>query len=207
MQTATFVSEADATSFVRARPRLVVIARQVLGDADAEDVVQDAWMRWHDTDRAAVRDPTAFLATTTRRLALNVGQSARARRELCGGPRLSETADPSGDPALGPERDEALVSALRRTLETLSGAERAAYLLREGFDYPHRRIARVLGLSEANARQVVARARRRLEGGRRRRVGAGELERLVDAFAAAARHGDLAGLERELTQGTGEVAA
>ena len=89
------VSEADAVSFVRARPRLYSIARRVLGSAaDADDVVQDAWMRWQSTDRSEVRDPTAFLATTTTRLALNVGQSARARHETNIGASLLDAVDP-----------------------------------------------------------------------------------------------------------------
>jgi RNA polymerase sigma-70 factor (ECF subfamily) len=78
----TVVSESDAVSFMDARPRLLRIARRVLvNPADADDVVQDAWMRWQETDRDRVRDPAAFLTTTTTRLALNVGASARVRRE------------------------------------------------------------------------------------------------------------------------------
>jgi RNA polymerase sigma-70 factor (ECF subfamily) len=197
------VSEADELSFVRARPGLVRIARRVLGNpADADDVVQDAWMRWQETDRSKVRDPAAFLATTTTRLALNIGQSARARRETYDGRGLLEATDPAADPALGAEQSEALERALRPVLERLSPTERAAYILREAFEYPHRRIAQVLGLSEANVRQIITRARRRIPGDGRRQVAAGEFERLLDAFLAAAGTGDLAGLERLLAGGS-----
>src|ERR1700754_820124 len=103
------VSEGDAVSFVRARPRLFGIARRVLGSAaDADDVVQDAWGRWQETDRSRVREPAAFLATTTTRLALNVGQTARARHETDIGTRLFDAIDPSADPELDAEQGEAL---------------------------------------------------------------------------------------------------
>jgi RNA polymerase sigma-70 factor (ECF subfamily) len=194
------VSEADAVSFVRARPRLFGIARRVLGNtAEADDIVQEAWMRWAQTDRSKVRDPAAFLATTTTRLALNVGQSARARRETDVGPHLFEAADPNADPTLDAEHREALALALRTVLETLSATERAAYVLREAFEYPHRRIAEVIGLSEANARQVATRARRRIGGEPRWTVDAAQHARLVEAFVAATRSGDLDELEAVLT--------
>ena len=193
------VSEGDAVSFVRARPRLFGIARRVLGSAaDADDVVQETWMRWIQTDRSQVRDPAAFLATTTTRLALNVGQSARVRRETDYGPRLLEAVDPAADPVHGAELGEALELALWTVLERLSPVERAVYVLREAFEYPHRRIAEVVGLSEANARQLVTRARRRIAGEARWAVDPAEHERLVGAFAAAAQSGDLARLEHLL---------
>lgn len=193
------LSEVDSVSFVHARPRLFGIARRVLGSAaDADDVVQEAWMRWQETDRSKVRDPAAFLATTTTRLALNVGQSARARHETDIGPRLVDAVDPAADPALGAEQREALELALSTVLERLSPTERAVYVLREAFEYPHRRIAEAVGLSEANARQLVTRARRRVLGEPRWTVDAAEHERLVEAFVAAAQSGDLARLEHLL---------
>jgi RNA polymerase sigma-70 factor (ECF subfamily) len=197
--TTTRPSDADAVAFVRARPRLFSIARRVLGsEAEADDVVQDAWMRWLQTDRSKVRDPAAFLVTTTTRLALNVGQSARVRHETDIGRQLLETADPAADPLLDAERREAIGLALWTVLEKLSPAERAAYVLREAFDYPHRRIAKVVGTSEANARQLVARARGRMGGEPRWAVDGAEHERLVEAFVAAAQSGDLARLEHLL---------
>jgi RNA polymerase sigma-70 factor (ECF subfamily) len=190
------VSTADAASFHAVRPRLFGIACRVLGDAtEAEDVVQDTWIRWQTTDRSAVRNAPAFLATTTTRLAINVIQSARARRETSVVPQLVEAIDLGTDPSCDVERQEALGFAIRTLLETLSPTERAAYLLREAFDYRYRELGAVLELSEANARQVVSRARRRLSGERRRPVGPAEQERLVVVFMAAARAGDLVPLE------------
>jgi len=201
------VSDADARSFVRARPRLLGIARRVLRSAsDADDVVQEAWIRWQSSDRSVVRDPGAFLATTTARLALNVGQSARARHETDFAPRLTELVDPAADPTVGADRRAAIELALWALLETLTPTERAVYLLREAFDYPHRRIAEVLGLSEANARQLVTRARRHLADEPRWTVDRAEHARLVDAFLAAAQAGDLARLETVLTEGGSRVA-
>ena len=186
------VTDADASSFVHARPRLFGIARRVLGSAaDADDVVQEAWIRWQESDRSTVRDPAAFLATTTTRLALNVGQSARVRHETDIGPRLLEAVDPAANPVVSAEQREALELALWTVLEKLSPTERAVYVLREAFEYRHRRIAGVVGLSEANARQLVTRARHRISGEARWTVDSAEHERLVDAFVAAAHNGDL----------------
>jgi RNA polymerase sigma-70 factor (ECF subfamily) len=193
------VSEADAAVFQTTRPRLFGIACRVLGSAsEADDVVQETWIRWQGTDRSEVRDATAFLATTTTRLAINVVQSARARRETAVGPRLVDAVDAASNPAVDAEQSEALESALRTLLQKLSATERGAYVLREAFDYPYRQIAQVLALSEANARQLVTRARRRLCGEHRRTVGATEHKRLLDAFVAAAQTGDLATLEQLL---------
>jgi RNA polymerase sigma-70 factor, ECF subfamily len=191
--------EPDAASFQVVRPRLFGIAYRVLGSAnDADDVVQDAWIRWQRTDRGEIRDPVGFLITMTTRLALTVGQSARIRHEISSGPLELDAVDLGDDPSRVAEQDDALESALLTLLERLSATERAAYVLREAFDYPHRRIADVLGLSEANARQVVTRARVRLRGERRRMVDAAEHRCLRDTFAAAAQTGDLASLERLL---------
>lgn len=184
-------------AFLHARPRLFGIAYRMLGSAaEAEDVVQDVWVRWQTTDRGAVRNPAAFLVTAATRLAINVLQSARARRETYVGPWLPEPVDTGADPALGAERGEALNFAVLLLLEKLAPTERAAYVLREAFNYPYREIADILRVEEANARQLVTRAREHVSGGRRMPVGAGEQRRLLDAFVAAARAGDLAGLER-----------
>ena len=198
------VPDADTASFQSVRPRLFGIAYRVLGSAsDAEDVVQDAWLRWQCADRSQVRDTAAFLAATTMRLAINVTQSARARRETPIGPRFPEPVDAGADPAPGAERRDALEFAVQTLLERLSPTERAAYLLREAFDYPYRDVSRVLALTEPNARQIVTRARRRLCGEAGRRVRTDERERLLDAFVAAAHAGDLATLERLLVADAG----
>jgi RNA polymerase sigma-70 factor, ECF subfamily len=193
------MTPAHVASFEAARPRLFGIAYRTLESApDADDVVQDAWIRWQGTDRSEVRDAAAFLATTTKRVALNVAQSARARRETSIDPWHPEPVDVQADPTLGAERREALELAVRMLMEKLSPSERAAYLLREAFDHPYRQIAHLLATSEANARQLVARARLHLAGESRRRVSALERQRFLDAFVDAAQTGDLTTLERLL---------
>lgn len=184
--------------FKRVRPRLFGIAYRMLGSVnDAEDVVQDAWLRWQSyEDRDAVRNPEAFLATTTARIAINLAQSARARHETYVGPWLPEPVDTSQDPALGAERAEALEFAVLLILEKLSPTERAAYVLREAFDYPYPQIAEIIQVKEPTARQLVSRARKRLEAERRKPVAGHEQQRLLEAFVAAARTGDLSTLER-----------
>jgi len=155
------------SAFLSVRPRLFGIACRTLGSAaEAEDVVQDVWVRWQTADRSLVRDAAAFLATTTTRLAINVMQSARSRRETYVGPRLPEPVDTSADPRLEAERGEALRLGVLVLLEKLSPTERAAYILREAFEYAYRDIADILRLQEANARQLVTRARQHLANGR-----------------------------------------
>jgi RNA polymerase sigma-70 factor, ECF subfamily len=198
MTTHVAVSDMDAASFHTVRPRLFGIAYRVLGSAsEADDVVQDTWIRWQGTDRTKVRDAPAFLATTTTRLAINVDQSARVRREISVEPAV-EPVDAGADPSLGAEQREALELAVRTLLEKLSPTERAVYVLREAFDYPYRRIAELLALSEANARQLVTRARRHLSGDHRRPVGAADQQRLLHALVAALQTEDIAIVERLL---------
>ena len=185
--------------FVGVRPRLFGIAYRMLGSfTEAEDLMQDVWLRWQAYDRSTVIDPAAFLATTTTRLAINVLQSARVRRETYVGPWLPEPVDTSADPHLGAERGEALGFAVLLLLERLSPTERAAYVLREAFDYPYPQIADIVQVSEAAARQLVSRARKHLRSERRAPVTEAEQRRLLTAFVAAARAGDLAALEKIL---------
>lgn len=189
-------SDGGLSQFVAARPRLFGIAYRILGSAtEAEDVVQDVWLRWQTADRSVVRNPQAFLATTTTRLAINVLDSARSRRESYVGPWLPEPVDTSADTGLGAERNEALEFAVLLLLEALSPKERAAYVLREAFDYPYQEIAEILKLNEANTRQLVTRARKHIADGRRAPVTPDEHERLLGAFLAAAQNGDIAALE------------
>jgi RNA polymerase sigma-70 factor (ECF subfamily) len=167
----------------------------MLGSAvEAEDIVQNVWLRWQATDRSVVLDAPAFLATTAR-LAINRAQSARSHRETYVGPWLPEPVDTSADPALGAERGAALEFAILLLLENLSPKERAAYVLREAFHYPYQQIADILRLSEANTRQLVTRARKHIADGRRSPVSAAEQRRLLVAFIAAAQKGDIAALE------------
>lgn len=188
--------ERAAAVFTAARPQLFGIVYRMLGSAtEAEDVLQDTWIRWHTTDRSVVRNPEAFLTTTATRLALNVLQSARSRRETYTGPWLPEPVDTSDDPLLGAERAEALDVAVLVLLERLTPTERAAYVLREAFGYAYADIARIVQLSQAAARQLVSRARKHIATGRRTTVVASRRRALLDAFVTAARIGDLAGLE------------
>ncbi|MEV0659808.1 RNA polymerase sigma-70 factor [Actinomadura luteofluorescens] len=185
--------------FAEVRPRLFGIAYRMLGSAtEAEDLVQDVWLRWQTYDRAAVADPAAFLATTITRLAINVLRSARVRRESYVGPWLPEPVDTGADPYLGAERGEALNLAVLMLLERLSPTERAAYVLREAFDYPYPQIAEILQAGEPAVRQLVSRARKHLRSERRAPVTGAEQRRLLTAFVAAARAGDLAALEEIL---------
>ncbi|MEV5840604.1 RNA polymerase sigma-70 factor [Streptomyces sp. NPDC051985] len=187
--------------FVAARPRLFGIAYRMIGSAvEAEDIVQETWVRWQGIDRTVVQEPAAFLTTVTTRLAINFIQSARVRRESYVGPWLPEPVDTSPDPQLGAERAEALDMAVLFLLEKLNPVERAAYVLREAFDYTYRRIADIVETSEANARQLVSRARKRLAAERKEPVGSAEHRRFLEVFLAAAQNGDLSVLEEVLTE-------
>ena len=193
--------EEAAAVFGEVRPRLFGIAYRMLGSAtEAEDLVQDVWLRWHTSDRSSVINPAAYLATAITRLAINASQSARARRETYIGPWLPEPVDTSADPHLGAERGEALNFPVLLMLEKLSPHERAAYILREAFDYPYDQIAAILQSSQAAARQLVSRARKHLHAERRTPVTGGQQRQLLEAFVAAARTGDLAALEKVLAQ-------
>lgn len=185
--------------FQEQRGRLFGIAYRMLGTAtDAEDVLQDAWLRWQGVDRDRVTDPAAFLARTVTNLCLTALSSARARREVYVGPWLPEpvlTAD--GD--LGPLDDvvqrESVSFGLLALLERLAPAERAAYVLREAFAYSAREVAELIGTTEANARQLHARARRHVAGAPSREVDPAQWQELIARFLLAARNGDVAGLE------------
>jgi len=184
------------SAFAPVRPRLFGIAYRMLGSAaEAEDVVQDVWMRWQCTNRRAVENPPAYLATATTRLCINLAQSAHSRRESYIGTWLPEPVDTSADPGIGAERGEALKLAVLMLLEKLSPTERAAYVLREAFDYPYSQIAEILQMEEANARQLVSRARKHIADGRRASVSSNEQRRFLEAFIAAAQKGDMQALE------------
>jgi RNA polymerase sigma factor (sigma-70 family) len=171
----------------------------MLGSAtDAEDVLQDAWLRWQAVDPARVDDPAAFLARTVTNLCLNALTSARARREVYAGPWLPEPVL-TGDGDLGPLEDavqrESVSFALLALLERLSPAERAAYVLRGAFAYSSREVAELIGTTGANARQLHSRARRRVTGAQTRQVSTAQWQDLIARFLIAARDGDVAGLE------------
>jgi len=141
--------EEAAAVFTSLRPRLFGIAYRMLSSAsEAEDLVQEVWLRWQTCDRGAVANPAAYLATTTTRLAINALDSARVRRETYIGPWLPEPVDTSADPYLGAERGEALEFAALLLMERLTPSERAAYVLRQAFDYPYAQIADILQSTE-----------------------------------------------------------
>jgi RNA polymerase sigma factor (sigma-70 family) len=172
-------SDDGLSAFLVIRPRLFgIVYRMLRSAADAEDIVQDVWVRWQMADRSLVRDPAAFLVTTATRLAINVRQSARSRREALVGSSLPEPADTRPDPRIGAERRQAVARGISSLLERLTPTERAAYMLREAFDYSYRDIANALRLGEANARQVVTRARQHVVNGRRVAVSSTEQGRL-----------------------------
>jgi RNA polymerase sigma factor (sigma-70 family) len=177
--------------FLAERTRLLRVAYRVVGDvAAAEDVVQDAWMRWQRVDRAQIKNPAAFLTTATTHLAINLIQSARHRHELpTEATRL--VLGPSDDPTNRAERTAGTERLLGFLMVKLRPAELAAFVLRKCFDFPYQEVAERLGVTEANARQLVRRAHTSIAGPVVRPVDASAHRRLVAAFAAAAESGDL----------------
>lgn len=188
--------------FASVRSRLFGIAYRMLGSvAEAEDIVQDVWLRWQQSaNRKTVDNPPAYLVTTTTRLCINLVQSAKTRHESYIGVWLPEPIDTSNDPSMGAERGEALKLAVLLLLEKLSSTERAAYVLREAFDYGYDQIASILQTEETNVRQLVSRARKHIADGRRTPVSPSEQRRLLEAFIAAAQKGDMAALEGLLAE-------
>ena len=188
-------------AFQGVRRQLFGVAYRMLGSvAEAEDIVQEAWLRWQSTDRTVVRNPAAFLMTTTTRLAITAATTARARHEVYVGPWLPEPVVTADDPALGAESAEALGVAVLLMLERLTPTERAVYVLREAFDYPFAQIAEVLATSESNARQIARRARLHVAEERHEPVSEADHDRLLGALLAAVRLGDLEALEAVLAE-------
>jgi len=176
------------------RPRLLGLAYKLLGSrSDAEDVVQDAWLRWRQADQVGIREPEAWLVTTTTRLGIDRLRSAKTQRTDYIGPWLPEPLeiDESPDPEHHAEVAEQVSLAFLTVLERLGPEERAAFLLKEAFDYDYAQIAPLLGQSEANCRQMVHRARERVRAERPRFDVAPERHRrLLERFMQAARVGD-----------------
>lgn len=177
------------------RGLLFGIAYRMLGSVtDAQDVVQESYLRWQQAADETIRSPRAWLTTVVTRLCINQLQQARARRETYVGPWLPEPLvdEPTGDPAAAAQLADSLSLAFLALLETLSPTERAVFILREGFDCEFSDIARMVEKSEANCRQILARARKRI-GERRPRyeVSRPEADKLVASFVTAVRDGDL----------------
>lgn len=175
------------------------VAYRILGSvADAEDVVQEAWLRWSKVDHAAVEQPRAFLITTVSRLAIDRLRQVKAAREAYAGPWLPEpmVLDRQVERA---ELAESVELALLVVMETLSPLERAVFVLREAFGLPFSEIAGIIGREEAATRQLAKRAREHVAG-RRPRFDVDHVRRrqVTERFLAAASHGDLEGLTRLL---------
>lgn len=180
--------------FENYRALLFSIAYRMTGSAaDAEDLVQDAYVRFASTDRDVVRDVKAFLVTVLTRLALDKLKSAQTKRETYIGPWLPEPVltGIDGDPYAKATRDEQIEIALLRTLERLSPQERAVLLLHEVLEHDHNEIAELLGITAAASRQLLHRAKERVSEEKRRFTPPADAQRkLVERFMAALVNGD-----------------
>jgi RNA polymerase sigma-70 factor (ECF subfamily) len=201
------VTTAGVAEFEAHRPRLFAVAYRMLGSAsEAEDVVQDAWLRYAAADRDALRSPEAFLTTIVTRLCLDRLKSARAAREQYVGPWLPEPilTDSRPQPEQSAALAESLTLAFMVLLETLSPEERAVFLLREVFEYSYAEIGSMLDTTAANCRQLFHRARTRIAERRPRFEGARALKReLVGRFVHALQTGDAGALTSILAEDVG----
>lgn len=209
-------SDRVAERFEAHRGRLFGVAYRMLGTVtDAEDVVQDAWLRWSAHDRADVDDDEGYLVRVATNLALDRLRSVRAKREQYVGPWLPEPVITAPDAAEHAEVADSVSTALLVVLETLTPLERAVFVLREAFGFPYTEIAKALGRSEASVRQVGTRARKHVDARRPRfDAPAGERRAAVDRFLEAAVGGDINELMAVLapdvalwTDGGGKVRA
>ncbi len=204
------LSTHEADLFEGARRRLEAIAYRLLGSAgDAEDAVQETFLRWHAVDRELIETPEAWLTKVLTNLCINQLTSARARRETYVGQWLPEPVL-AGSPMLGPaetaEQRESVSLAMLTVMERLTPNERAVYVLREAFGYPHREIAEILDLTESNCQQIYRRAAQHLGGRSRIEVDAVAARRIADEFLTAALSGDTEPLIRLLTGDVVSVA-
>ncbi|WP_183068789.1 RNA polymerase sigma factor SigJ [Streptomyces sp. gCLA4] len=195
----------DVDRFEAARPRLEAIAYRLLGSAgDAEDAVQETFLRWQAADVGRIEVPEAWLTKVLTNYCLNQLTSARVRRETYVGCWLPEPLL-EGDPMLGPAdtaaQRESVSYAVLVLLERLTPNERAVYVLREAFDYPHREIAEILDISEAASQQIHHRAKKHIADGRvRTEIDGAAARRIVEEFLAAATSGRTEPLVQLLTQ-------
>lgn len=196
------MSTTAVAAFETHRDHLIGVAYRMLGSrTDAEDAVQEAWLRWDAADRSEIRDERAWLTTVTARICLDQLRSARVRREAYVGPWLPEPLverlpTTEADPADQVVRTEQVSYALLVVLERLSPEQRVAFVLHDVFAVPYEQIAPVLATTPAAARQLASRARRAVtaEEAPRHTAGLAEQHRVVNAFLAAAQSGDLARL-------------
>jgi RNA polymerase sigma-70 factor (TIGR02957 family) len=184
----------DEEAFEANRELLFAVAYRMLGTvADAEDAVQDAWLRWSAAPRPDVAQPRAYLVTTVTHIALNRLQSARARREAYVGPWLPEPLlTVTQDAADRAELAESVSLAMLVVLESLTPEERAVFVLHEVFGFPHAEIAAAIGRSDTSVRQLMHRAREHVQARRPRfDVDAGQRREVTERFLAAAAGGDI----------------
>jgi RNA polymerase sigma-70 factor (ECF subfamily) len=191
-------------AFESHRSQLMALAYRMTGSvADAEDIVQEAFIRWKRADRGSVRQSKAFLSKIVMRLCLDSLKSARARRETYVGPWLPEPVLGEGAMAVddATELAQDISMALMMALERLSPSERAAFLLHDVFDSSYAEVAATIDRSEAACRQLVSRARAHVRAARPRYApSTGEHERVVRAFGAAILTGDIDGLQKVLAE-------
>ena len=191
-------AEAEGGAIALYRPLLFSIAYRMTGSAlDAEDLVQEAFLRWQGADRAAVADHKAYLTTVVTRLAIDHLRAARVRREEYAGPWLPEpiATDSAGDAAAAAALADSLSLAFLVLLERLTPVERAVFLLHDVFAYPFDEVARIVGKSATTCRQIAGRARRRVREWRPRFAPSpAEHAELTRRFARACADGDLDGL-------------
>jgi RNA polymerase sigma-70 factor, ECF subfamily len=192
----TWSAEDAAERFEELRPRLVGVAYGLLGTLpEAEDAVQEAWIRLQGADLESVRDPEAWLITTTSRIAIDVLRSARMRREQYVGSWLPEPVETVADPADSVALVDAVSWAMLVVLETLSPAERAAFVLHDVFGLSFDEVGQALGRSSAACRKLASRAREHVEARQPRfDVDPGAHREVVEAFGRATSSGDLEGL-------------
>lgn len=185
-----------AAVFEELRPRLVGVAYGLLGTvAEAEDAVQEAWIRLQGSDLAAIEDLAGWLVTTTSRIALDVLRSARVRREAYVGPWLPEPVETAPDPADSISLADSMSWAMLVVLETLAPAERAAFVLHDVFGLSFAEIGEALGRNPAACRKLASRAREHIEARKPRfDVDPKAHREIVDAFAKATTSGDFDGL-------------
>lgn len=197
----------DIEAFRADKPLLFSIAYRMLGSAsDAEDVLQDAWVRYRSADRSAVRSPRAFMTTVVTRLCLDRLKSAQKTREEYIGPWLPEPVLTSEleNPEAMLERSESVTLAFLVLLEKLSPEERAVFILKDIFDYQHSEIAEILGTTSENSRQLLHRAKSRLAEGRQQLTGTTDSRRAIaERFARAFASGDAAALTTLLRSDVG----
>ena len=195
----------DLDRFEASRPRLEAIAYRLLGSAgEAEDAVQETFLRWQASDVDRIEVPEAWLTKVLTNLCLNQLTSARARRETYVGQWLPEpllSGDPMLDPADTAEQRESVSYAVLTLLERLSPNERAVYVLREAFDYQHREIAEILDITESASQQIFHRAKKHVADGKARtEIDETAARRIVEEFLAAATGGKIERLVRLLTE-------